>query len=198
MDCRLSAVSTAGGTSKKPIQFQFPEQSVYFYSSVCVTSNEHILCSFRDFANLYAFGLPVEESGQIPLQQTQKLPAPFNSMSVVNAGRTDRVWCCLQDNTLREFQLLDGKLAKKERFTFAGVVRQIQFYPLLNSLFILDWSTHEMFTAAKEGDDWRIRKLELDLNDRLSIQSFTVTSSDTLVLFDGTDKSEALQIYKIK
>ena len=89
-DCRLSAVSAAAATPQKPVQFQFPELTFEYYSSVCETANRRILSSVRDFKNIYEFQLPVATGGLQPLQ-THNLPAPFNSMSVGNREGTDRV-----------------------------------------------------------------------------------------------------------
>ena len=92
--------------------------------------------------------------------------------------------------------MLDSKLTEHQRFTFGGDPFQIFFDPHRNSLFINDSKTQELVIAAKESGEWKVNKLERKQTVRLHIESFTVTDSETLVLWD--DKSETLQIHKME
>ena len=160
-DCRLSAVSAAAATPQKPIRFEFPEQIRLnpSLSSVCETSNRRLLCSFREFKYIYEFDWPVVAvaGDQLPILESYTLPATFKSMSIGNRDGTDQIWCSLEDNSIREFRLFDGKLTEQQRFQFSGNPLQIFFDEHRNYLFLLEgYKRQELFIAAKESNQWKV------------------------------------------
>ena len=155
------------------------------------------------FANIYEVDSPA--GGKLVPLKKFSLPRKLFQMCLASRKGTETFWCTLDDNSIREYQIINNIFTEKTTCPFILPSHHVQplnirYDPEIDFLFIHDWTQfeEEIYIAANRKNRWEIKQLTAFKNESIFITSFLLVGRDKLLLSHKKSGEKIMKIYQLE